>query len=67
MEYVFFGGPILSTTGINAERNEVGKRVRPEGRRDSNSHQRDIRGEKAGHAPSCSSLGITRRNFFVGK
>ncbi|KAF7074409.1 hypothetical protein CFC21_079280 [Triticum aestivum] len=44
---IFFGGPILSTTGINAERNEAGTRVRPEGSRDPNSHQRDIRGEKA--------------------
>ncbi|KAM3277704.1 hypothetical protein ACQJBY_045546 [Aegilops geniculata] len=44
---IFFGGPILSTTGINAERNEAGTRVRPEGSRDPNSHQRDVRGEKA--------------------
>ncbi|VAI21205.1 unnamed protein product [Triticum turgidum subsp. durum] len=44
---IFFGGPILSTTGINAERNEAGTRVRPETSRDPNSHQRDIRGEKA--------------------
>ncbi|VAI36045.1 unnamed protein product [Triticum turgidum subsp. durum] len=44
---IFFGGPILSTTGVNAERNEAGTRVRPETSRDPNSHQRDIRGEKA--------------------
>ncbi|KAL6838406.1 hypothetical protein ACP4OV_031651 [Aristida adscensionis] len=40
---IFFGGPILSTPGINAQRNEAGARARPEGSRDP---QRDIRGEK---------------------
>jgi palmitoyltransferase len=43
---IFFGGPILSTTGINAERNEAGTRVRPEASRDP-SAPRDIRGERA--------------------
>ncbi|XBI83722.1 hypothetical protein VPH35_092192 [Triticum aestivum] len=44
---IFFGGPIPSTTIINAERNEAGTRARAEGSRDPSSHQRDIRGEKA--------------------
>lgn len=44
---IFFGGPILSTTGINAERTEAGTRARPEGSRDPNVHQRDVRGERA--------------------
>ncbi|KAL6656491.1 hypothetical protein ACP70R_007317 [Stipagrostis hirtigluma subsp. patula] len=44
---IFFGGPILSTPGINNQRNEAGARARPEGSRDPNAHQRDIRGEKA--------------------
>ncbi|RLN34056.1 hypothetical protein C2845_PM03G27340 [Panicum miliaceum] len=44
---IFFGGPILSTPGINAQRNEAAARARPEGGRDPNAQQRDIRGEKA--------------------
>ncbi|KAK3129442.1 hypothetical protein QOZ80_6BG0479630 [Eleusine coracana subsp. coracana] len=45
---IFFGGPILSTPGINAQRrNEVGTRAHPEGSRDPNARQRDIRGERA--------------------
>ncbi|CAM0952895.1 unnamed protein product [Alopecurus aequalis] len=44
---IFFGGPILSATGINAERSEAGTRARPEASRDPNAHQRDIRGERA--------------------
>jgi palmitoyltransferase len=44
---IFFGGPILSTPGINAQRNETAARARPEGSRDPNAQQRDIRGEKA--------------------
>ncbi|RLM86995.1 putative protein S-acyltransferase 19 [Panicum miliaceum] len=44
---IFFGGPILSTPGINAQRNEAAARARPEGSRDPNAQQRDIRGEKA--------------------
>ncbi|KAG2641870.1 probable protein S-acyltransferase 19 [Panicum virgatum] len=43
---IFFGGPILSTPGINAQRNKAAARARPEGSRDPNSQQRDIRGEK---------------------
>ncbi|TVU10462.1 hypothetical protein EJB05_43994 [Eragrostis curvula] len=45
---IFFGGPILSTPGINAQRrNELGTRAHPEGSRDPNALQRDIRGERA--------------------
>lgn len=44
---IFFGGPMLSTSGINGQRNEAGTRARPEGSRDPNAQQRDIRGEKA--------------------
>ncbi|XP_047047962.1 probable protein S-acyltransferase 19 [Lolium rigidum] len=44
---IFFGGPILSTTGINAERSEAGTRARPEASRDPSAQQRDIRGERA--------------------
>ncbi|KAJ1288959.1 hypothetical protein BS78_02G128700 [Paspalum vaginatum] len=44
---IFFGGPMLSTPGINAQRNQAGARARPEGSRDANAQQRDIRGEKA--------------------
>ena len=44
---IFFGGPILSATGINAERNEAGTRVHPAAGRDPNAHQRDVRGERA--------------------
>lgn len=44
---IFFGGPILSTSGINTQRNEAAARARPEGSRDPNAQHRDIRGEKA--------------------
>jgi palmitoyltransferase ZDHHC1/11 len=45
---IFFGGPILSTSGVNAQRrNEASTRVQPEGSRDPNALQRDIRGERA--------------------
>ena len=44
---IFFGGPILSTPGVNAQRNEAAARARPKGSRDPNTQQRDIRGEKA--------------------
>ncbi|GJM99549.1 hypothetical protein PR202_ga16659 [Eleusine coracana subsp. coracana] len=45
---IFFGGPILSTPGINAQRrNEAGTRAHLEGSRDPNARQRDIRGERA--------------------
>jgi len=44
---IFFGGPMLSTPGVSGQRNETGTRVRPEGSRDPNAQQRDIRGEKA--------------------
>lgn len=43
---IFFGGPILGTSGINNQRNEAAARARPEGSRDPNAQQRDIRGEK---------------------
>uniref|UniRef100_A0A0D9XGU4 S-acyltransferase n=1 Tax=Leersia perrieri TaxID=77586 RepID=A0A0D9XGU4_9ORYZ len=45
---IFFGGPILSTSGINTQRSEAGTRARPDGSRDPpNAYQRDTRGEKA--------------------
>ncbi|XP_062199224.1 probable protein S-acyltransferase 19 [Phragmites australis] len=45
---IFFGGPILGTPGINAQRrNEAATRAHPEGSRDPNALQRDIRGERA--------------------
>ncbi|KAL5201872.1 hypothetical protein ABZP36_036226 [Zizania latifolia] len=45
---IFFGGPILSTSGNNAQRSEAGTRARPEGSRDPpNAYQRDTRGERA--------------------
>uniref|UniRef100_A0A0A9AJD7 S-acyltransferase n=1 Tax=Arundo donax TaxID=35708 RepID=A0A0A9AJD7_ARUDO len=45
---IFFGGPILSPPGITAQRrNEAAARAHPEGSRDPNALQRDIRGERA--------------------
>ncbi|ONM20964.1 Chaperonin 60 subunit alpha 2 chloroplastic [Zea mays] len=44
---IFFGGPMLNTPSLGAQRNEAGARARPEGSRDPNAQQRDIRGEKA--------------------
>uniref|UniRef100_I1QRB4 S-acyltransferase n=1 Tax=Oryza glaberrima TaxID=4538 RepID=I1QRB4_ORYGL len=45
---IFFGGPILSTSGTNAQRSEAGTRARPDGSRDPpNAFQRDTRGERA--------------------
>jgi palmitoyltransferase ZDHHC1/11 len=46
---IFFGGPILSTPGLNAQRrNEAGTRAHPEGSGDPNAlHHDDIQGEGA--------------------
>ncbi|KAG8057766.1 hypothetical protein GUJ93_ZPchr0002g23331 [Zizania palustris] len=45
---IFFGGPIMSTSGNNGQRSEAGTRARPEGSRDPpNVYQRDTRGERA--------------------
>jgi palmitoyltransferase ZDHHC1/11 len=53
---IFFGGPILSTPGLNAQRrNEAGTRAHPEGSRDPNAlHHVDI-----------SADGVATSDFFL--